>query len=208
MRALVLCGEEEESGKIARMLGGAMSVDSATTPKEALALTRRRKYSLYIIDIEAGGIELCRTIRRFSKAAIIFISPERNEAKAVAGFDAGADDYLPRPYGMLELASRVRAVMRRCSDTPCRIEWLDEATRSVLIDGEPVALSPTEYDILMVLARAGGSAVSKRDIIRAAWGDCSFATDDALKVRVKALRDKIGAGRVETVRGFGYRLVT
>ena len=58
MRALVLCGEEEESGKIARMLGGAMSVDSATTPKEALALTRRRKYSLYIIDIEAGGIEL------------------------------------------------------------------------------------------------------------------------------------------------------
>lgn len=207
MRALVLCGEEE-SGRIARMLGSAMSVDSATTPKEALALTRRRKYSLYIIDIEAGGIELCRTIRRFSKAAIIFISPERNEAEAVAGFDAGADDYLPRPYGMLELASRVRAVMRRCSDTPCRIEWLNEATRSVLIDGEPVALSPTEYDILMVLARAGGSAVSKRDIIRAAWGDCSFATDDALKVRVKALRDKIGSERVETVRGFGYRLVT
>lgn len=207
MRALVLCGEEE-SGRIARMLGGAMSVDSAATPKEALALTRRRKYSLYIIDIEAGGIELCRIIRRFSKAAIIFISPERNEAEAVAGFDAGADDYLPRPYGMLELASRVRAVMRRCSDTKCRIEWLNEATRSVIIDGEPVALSPTEYGILMALAQAGGSAVSKRDIIRAAWGDCSFATDDALKVRIKALRDKIGAGRVETVRGFGYRLVT
>ena len=207
MRALVLCGKEE-SGRIARMLGGAMSVDSVATPKEALALTKRRKYSLYIIDIEAGGIELCRIIRRFSKAAIIFISPERNEAEAVAGFDAGADDYLPRPYGMLELASRVRAVMRRCSDTQCRIEWLNEATRSVLIDGEPVALSPTEYEILMALVRAGGSAVSKRDIIRAAWGDCSFATDDALKVRVKALRDKIGAGRVETVRGFGYRLVT
>lgn len=209
MRALVLCGKEKESEGISRMLGRCMEVDRASTARDAMALAKRRRYSLYIIDIEAGGIEPCRVIRRFSRAAVIFLAPERNEAEAVAGFDAGADDYLPRPYGMLELASRVRAVMRRCSGAPMRsrVGWLDESTRSVRVDGRDVALSPTEYDILVTLAEAQGAPVSKREIVRSVWGDCTFATDDALKVRVKALRDKIGAQRVETVRGYGYRLV-
>lgn len=207
MRALVLCADARESSDIAAMLGGSMPVDAAFSAEEALVLARRRRYGLYIIDVSVAGAEPCRVIRRFSSAAVIFVAPGHDSGKAVEGFEAGADDYVSKPYGMLELSGHVRAVLRRCEGQKRRrVEWIDEETRTAMVDGERVALSPTEFEILMTLASANGAAVSKREIVRGAWGGGDFATDDALKVRMKALRDKIGAERIETVRGYGYRM--
>lgn len=207
MRALVLCADGRESSRIAAMLGCSMQVDAAFSSREALELARRRRYGLYIIDVAVAGAEPCRVIRRFSDAAIIFVAREHDSGEAVEGFEAGADDYVAEPYGMLELSGHVRAVLRRCErrERP-RVEWIDEETRTALVGGERVALSPTEFEILMTLASANGAAVSKREIVRGAWGGESLATDDALKVRIKALRDKVGAARIETVRGYGYRM--
>lgn len=208
MRALVVCAERETSSKISELLYPEIKCDCTDSMRDAFAKARAVKYGLYFLDIGVGGVEACRAIRKYSNDPIIFISSEYNEAEAVAGFDAGADDYLSRPFGLLELSSRVRAILRRCEGhSDPIVEWIDIRTRTVIVDGKAVHLTPMEFDILVVLARARGQAVPKSVIIRDVWGVDSYATDDALKVRVNSLRSKIGSGRIETVRGFGYRLV-
>lgn len=209
MRALIVCRDESLVRKISDALSPGLRCDCAKTAKMAVEMARSTRYGLYFIDISVGGVDPCRVIRRFSNEPIIFISDMHSEAEAIAGFDAGADDYLPQPFGMLELCSRVGAILKRCegSEKPS-IRWVDGGAHTVNVDGENVRLTPIEYDILVELARAQGKAVPKSVIIRNVWGMDSYATDDALKVRVNSLRSKIGRDRIETVRGYGYRLAS
>lgn len=209
MRALIVCADAETSCRIRDILKPGVKCDIASSAKAAFNNARSVRYGLYFLDIGIAGAEVCRAIREFSDDPVIFISTAYNEAEAVACFDAGGDDYLSRPFGELELCSRVRAIMRRCEGRDrSSVKWLDAKSHTASIDGETVHLTPMEFDILSVLATAHGRVVPKSTLIRDVWGIDSYATDDALKVRVNALRSKIGRDKIETVRGYGYRLVS
>lgn len=209
MKALIVCADKDTARKISHILKPSMECDTAKSMQEAAAMDRASRYGLYFLDMAIAGADYCRVMRKRTSAPIIFISYRYNEAEAVAGFDAGADDYLSLPFGELELCSRVRAILRRC-DGRCRTlaDWIDIRSHTAVVDGRTVHLTPMEFEILMELVANGGKVVPKSKIIKDVWGSISYATDDALKVRINSLRSKIGKDRIETVRGHGYRLVT
>lgn len=209
MKAVILSSESDWFSKALKDLS--FESDIASSKTHAIRLCRQNRYSLYIIDVslqDGSGIEFTRILRTKTNAPVILVGSTHNEVEAVACFDAGADDYVCLPTGMLEFECHIKAVMRRCQNIPfTSIDWLDFDSRTATIDGSEVYLSRTEFDILSVLAASCGKAVSKRAIIIEVWGSSSYATDDALKVRINALRSKIGKERIETIRGYGYRLV-
>ena len=122
----------------------------------------------------------------------------------------GADDYLVKPFGMLELSCRIRAILRRCEVRHWHADselGLDRSEQTATVDGRKVRLTKLEFDLLYQLAMAGGSTVSKATLIREAWGAESMASSRALKERMRNLRKKIGGGHIVCVYGEGYRLV-
>lgn len=133
-----------------------------------------------------------------------------DEAQKVYGFTVGADDYLVKPFGMLELSCRIRAILRRCEVKHWHTDvalGLDRARRTATFDGKQVKLTRIEFDLLYQLAMAGGSTVSKATLIREVWGDQTMADSAALKERMRNLRKKVGKRHILSVYGEGYRLV-
>jgi two-component system OmpR family response regulator len=136
-------------------------------------------------------------------------------ADRVAGLDAGADDYLVKPFAMSELAARLRALLRRdLGPRPVAVEVdglvLDPATRRVTVDGTAVELSPKEFALLECLMRSAGDVLRRTDLLERVWDFAYDGTSNVVDVYIKYLREKIdrpfGTERIETVRGVGYRL--
>ncbi|MEU6023756.1 response regulator transcription factor [Micromonospora sp. NBC_01739] len=172
---------------------------------------------LILLDMnlpDRDGLEVCRRIRQHNEeVAIIAVTARAEEHDRVAGLRAGADDYVVKPFSMVELQARIDAVMRRTSRTvrattalqvgPLRI---DVDARRVWIDKREIALSRKEFDLLVALARQAGTVVPRDRLQLEVW-QTTWATRHNLDVHVAALRGKlVDAGLVETVRGVGYRL--
>ena len=209
MKALIASNEYKRCVRALDDLG--IKHDKAQDANSAASMCRVKRYDLFLLDVVLpgiSGVEFCRTLRYKSSAPVILVGSQCSEAEIVSAFDAGADDYVPSQFGILELEGRIRAVLRRCGHSRITVlDWLDITTRAATIDGCDIPLSVIEFDLLVALASAGG-AISKQALIREVWGSSAYATPDALKVRIHALRSKIGKTRIETVRGYGYRLVT
>jgi DNA-binding response OmpR family regulator len=190
---------------------GGYRVDHVLTGGEALAWGEA---DVVLLDLElpdSDGVHVCRRLRERSRAAIIVVTAHGEEADRVAALDAGADDYLVKPFGLAELQARIRAVLRRVRpDTEVTRHGqltVDLRTRRVSVSGEEVALTPKEFDILECLAADPGRVVSRQEILESAWDAHWYGPSKVLDVHIAALRKKLGLpGLIETVYGRGFRL--
>lgn len=184
---------------------------------DARRFVATQSYDCVLLDLglpDGHGLSLLREWRSAGlKQPLIVITASDSLGDRLAGLDEGADDFLVKPFAMPELLSRVRAVTRRAAQQVAS-RWvlgalvLDLARRECLLEHQNVALSPREFDILAVLARAAGSVVAKHRLAQALAPLGDALDFNAIEVHVHNLRRKVGAARVQTVRGVGYRLIT
>ena len=173
---------------------------------------------LVILDLglpDIDGIDVCRRLRAARPdLAILIVTARDHELDVVAGLDAGADDYLVKPFRLSELLARVRAHLRRTaaaereeSDEPVRAGdvVVDRAARRAWRAGEELALRPKEFDLLTLLACEAGRAVTRERIMREVWDREWMGSTKTLDTHVLALRNKLGSDAIATLRGVGYR---
>lgn len=195
-------------------------VDEARGGEEALEKIREQKYDLVLLDIkmpDIHGIEVCREIRATSNVAIIMLTVNSNEVEKVAALDAGADDYVTKPFSIPELFARIRSAMRRnAADSSVQRLALkdmeiDFETRRVIVRGKEVHLTPKEFDLLRYLANHANKVVPHRELLRAVWGPDYGHELEYLRVFMKQLRKKLERepGKpqyLQTEPWVGYRL--
>lgn len=188
-------------------------VESACNCSEGRNIFNKSVFNLVILDVmlpDGNGLELCTEIRnQGNDVPILFLTACDEEFQIVRGLDAGADDYVTKPFRLLELLSRVRALLRRRTGTTVYQNndlFVDVSTMSVKKKGENIILTPTEFQILSVLIQNSGIIVTRNNLLEKIW-DCdgNFIDDNTLSVHISRLRDKIGADHITTVRGTGYR---
>ena len=172
----------------------------------------RDNFDLIILDVmlpDGNGFDMCSFIRSQNEnVPILFLTACDDEVQVVRGLDAGADDYVTKPFKLLELLSRIRALLRRSKSTLYKAEdiVLDMNTMTVKKDGVNVFLTPTEFQILSALIRNNGVIVTRGSLLQNIWDEGgSFIDDNTLSVHISRLREKIGGGHIVTVRGIGYR---
>lgn len=198
------------------------TVDVYDNGEDALEGAKKNNYDLYVLDIMLPGMdgyELCRRIRSFSAAPVLFLSARDTELDKVVGLELGADDYLAKPFGVRELTARIHALLRRGQggDFPNASHaitasgiTLDEDAHMAKGDKGALDLTPREFELLASLMKNAGKVVSREDLLRDAWGWEYLTETKTVDTHIKRLRDKIEQagyepGLVETVRGYGYR---
>jgi len=198
-------------------------VSAAKTGEEALKMIEQDRPDIVLLDIVLPGIDgfqVCQEIRSFSDVPIIMLSARDAEMDKVRGLEMGADDYITKPFSHLELLARVRAVMRRYrSQLPAVGEVfesgdlrIDYASRQVMVRGQPVRLTPTEYSLLFHLSRNAGRVLPHHTLLAKVWGREYTDEIDYLKVYIRRLRQKLEGdpetiGRIVSERGVGYKFV-
>jgi DNA-binding response OmpR family regulator len=185
------------------------AVDHVTTGGDALS---RADPDVVLLDLglpDGDGVDICRRLRQRSGVAIIVVTARGEEPERVLALDAGADDYMVKPFGLAELLARIRAVLRRVhpGDGVLRHGPLavDVRARKVAVAGREVALTPKEFDILECLAADPGRVVSRQEILDSAWDAHWYGPTKVLDVHVAALRRKLGVP-IEAAYGRGFRL--
>ena len=174
--------------------------------------------SLVLLDImlpEEDGISVLKTLRssaRTCRLPVIMLTAKGTEYDKVLGLDAGADDYLAKPFGMMELLSRIRALLRRTqqeTDTyRCGVLTVDQARHIVTVNGQEVALTQKEFEVLCLLLKNKGQVLSRERLIEDVWGYAFTGESRTVDVHIRTLRQKLGeAGAyIETVLGYGYKI--
>lgn len=193
----------------------------AETGAQGLSLVQEEKPDLVILDVMMPGMdgwEVCRQIREFSQIPVLMLTARTQSKDVIAGLDSGADDYLTKPFNMDELNARVRALLRRVPSANRPVVAgkgeisIDKQKREVLVRSEPVDLTPTEYDLLLMLAENAGVVMSHETLLQGVWGQEYTKDNDYLKVYIWHLRRKLEQDPREpkmllTEWGVGYRLV-
>jgi two-component system, OmpR family, KDP operon response regulator KdpE len=196
------------------------SVYEATNGQEALNAVVEHHPDVIILDLglpDFDGIEVTRRLREWSNTPIIILSVREAEQDKIAALDAGADDYLTKPFGTGELMARMRVVMRRLGVKPdepvLQVDHLkmDLSRRMVTINEEVVALTPTEYELLRLLLQNAGKVLTHRQLLRQVWGTAYESEMHMLRVNISNLRRKIEPDPTRphyliTEPGVGYRI--
>ena len=215
----------DDESPIRRYLRAALSaqgfsVYEAANGEEALNAVLTDRPDIIILDLglpDIDGIEVTRRLREWSQTPIIILSVREAEQDKIAALDAGADDYLTKPFGTGELMARMRVVMRRQSSKPeepiLQVDELrmDLSRRLVSIRGEEISLTPTEYDILRLLMQNAGKVITHHHLLRQVWGNAYESEMHILRVNISNLRRKIELDPsrphyILTEPGVGYRL--
>ncbi len=213
----------EDDARLVRLLDRLLSQDQhiveiAGTAEDGLELATMADLDAIVLDVglpDASGFDVARRLRRQGSAVPILMLTARDAVSArVEGLDAGADDYLVKPFAYDELLARLRALARRPPPRPTlRLTAgpiaLDEGQRRVTVDGRDVSLSQREFAILECLLRRPGQVLSRDQILDYAWPYGAALTPNTVEAYIHLLREKLGptgARRIETVRGMGYRL--
>ena len=195
-------------------------VDTANSAEEALKMDISR-YHLLLLDVmmgEISGFKMANMLKKDKKTAhvpIIFITAKDTENDMVTGFNLGADDYISKPFSLREVMARVKAVLRRTATpeaekVPEQITYrtlvIDIPKKKVSIDGEEVALTKKEFEILFLLLQNKGRVFSREDILARVWSDEVYVLDRTIDVNITRLRKKIGiyGKRIVTRLGYGY----
>lgn len=195
-------------------------VYEASSGEEALVEIVNKRPDLVVLDIGLpgiDGIEVTQKIREWSDLPLLILSVRDQEKEKIAALDAGADDYLTKPFGVGELMARMRVALRRASkpsDEPVFTSGdllVDLSKRLVKVGGEEISLTPTEYDLLRILIQESGKVLTHRQIIHAVWGDAYQSEAHLLRVNISNLRKKIEKDPsrptyIVTEPGVGYRL--
>lgn len=216
MKSRILLAEDDvylREGLCELLLKEGYEPFSACSCAECRRLFGEHTFELVILDVmlpDGNGLELCELIRSTdADIPILFLTACDDEFQIVRGLDAGADDYVTKPFRLLELLSRIRALLRRKSaGNVCKSGdiFVDILNMTVKKDGENLFLTPTQFQILAVLIQNRGVIVTRASLLRRIWdSDGNFIDDNTLSVHISRLREKIGAGHIITVRGVGYR---
>jgi two-component system KDP operon response regulator KdpE len=219
----------DDEPQIHRFLGPALEAAGyaplrAETMAEGLRLAAERAPALVLLDLglpDGDGKLAIPRLRGFTEAPVIVLSARDAEGEKVAALDAGADDYVEKPFALSELLARIRAALRRVGavarqpvDTVVRVGGLevDLGRRTARVEGgEPLKLTPREWDLLAALVRGGeGRVMTQRQLLTAVWGPAHAEDAQYLRVYVGHLRQKLGpaAGLIRTEPGVGYRFGT
>jgi two-component system KDP operon response regulator KdpE len=196
------------------------TVFEASRGQDALRMAVDNRPDLVILDLglpDVDGVEITRRIREWSRMPIIILSVRNQEQNKIEALDAGADDYLTKPFGVGELLARIRVVMRRVitpeGDPVYQVGDLtiDLARHRVIVSGKEVILTPTEFDLLKTLAQNAGKVITHRQLIHQVWGTTYEDEDRLLRVNIANLRKKIETDPSKpiylvTELGVGYRL--
>ena len=193
-------------------------VEEAADGMSAIEMCRKEKFDLIVLDVmmpELDGFSARREIRKFSQIPVLMLSARGEEYDRIHGFELGVDDYVTKPFSPKELMLRIQAIIKR-SDTSARpqkeiLEFeglkVDFTGRLVYIDGQKIALSPKEYELLFYLVRNRGIALTREKLINDVWGYDFFGDDRTLDTHIKLLRKALGeySRYIVTLRGVGYR---
>jgi two-component system, OmpR family, KDP operon response regulator KdpE len=216
MRRVLICDDEPQILRALRVVLREAGFEAvpATTAEEALDRAAVRPMDAAIVDLvlpDGNGIDVTRRLREWSSMPIIVLSAVGEEAEKVRALEAGADDYVTKPFGPRELVARLEAALRRVDRPPeeptLRADGLevDLAAREVRVEGDDVHLTPIEFELLRTLARQRGRLLTHRALLVEVWGP-EYANDTAvLRTHIANLRRKIGPEHIRTDPGVGYR---
>lgn len=221
----------EDDEKFARLLRDYLEpfgyqVDIASDGRTGLAKALEETYSAVILDVMLPGLngfDLLRELRRESQVPVLMLTALGDEPDRIAGLEIGADDYLPKTFSTRELLARLRAVIRRSmvtakqrpadQEAPVSVGglYIDPGTHVTTLDGQPLTLTPIEYDMLLALARSAGRVKSREQLLLEVAERDFESFDRSIDVHISALRRKLGDDSksprfIETVRGAGYRM--
>jgi two-component system KDP operon response regulator KdpE len=214
----------DDEAQITRVLRAALTaqgynVRTANDPEEGLQLYREWVPDLVITDLmmpTMTGVDVCRAIRAIAPTPVLVLSVRDHERSKVEALDAGADDYVTKPFNIQELLARVRAHLRRAPErTEHAIEAgdfvVDALAHSITVQGRPIHLTPKEFDLLLHLARNAGKVMTHRALLTTVWGAQSAHQPEYLRVFIGQLRKKLeaetGKQYIQTEPWVGYRFV-
>lgn len=215
MRILVVDDDEPLSRAVSRALGlDGHEVQTAHGAAQARALAPEGRFDLFVVDVRMpgeDGISLCQHLRTAHDGAILLLTAADAVDDRVRGLDAGADDYLVKPFAMEELLARARALARRTQKGDTELVFsdlrLDERLCEVRRGGKIVALSPKEFELLRFFLRHPRQVLRDEQVLEHVWGYDFGGDPNVLEVYIGYLRRKLGQPRlIQTVRGFGYAL--
>src|SRR5207244_2478532 len=212
----------EDDAELRSVLGRSLreegfEVDTVATGGDVLARVDASVPDIFVIDIglpDADGRDVCQALRaRGIEKPVLFLTARDAVVDRVAGFDAGGDDYVAKPFALVELVARIQALLRRTGGvaaTEAQGIRLDPVSHAVSADGKEVALTPTEFRLLALLLARPGEAVRRRELVRAGWPHGAIVRENTLDAYVARLRRKLralaDAPAIATVHGVGYRI--
>jgi len=217
---LICVIEDEEviaSAVAARLRAEGFSVEVAHDGPAGITLCDRVRPDLVVLDLMLpglDGLEVCRRLQRDRPVPVLMLTARADEADLLVGLAVGADDYVTKPFSPRELVARVRALLRRVERRPVPAGdavaigplEIDPAARRVRVDGAEVHLTPTEFDLLALLAGRPGVVFSREQLLAEVWGWRDGSGQRTVDSHVRGLRRKLGSGLVRTVHGIGYAL--
>lgn len=226
MYNIIVCDDEKD---IVSALGIYLAAEGyhvfrAENGREALTLAQNEDVHLMLLDVmmpQMDGLETLTRLREFSNIPVILLTAKSEDSDKILGLNVGADDYVTKPFNPVEVLARVRSQLRRYlqlgagSVRPASIVIggieLDDSAKTVTVDGEPVALTPKEYDILRFLMTNAGAVFTPAEIYRRVWGDIPLNAAGAIAVHIRHLREKLEIDPAEpryikVVWGKGYKM--
>jgi DNA-binding response OmpR family regulator len=200
----------------ARLSAEGFEVHTANDGLAGVELCDRVRPDLVVLDLMLpglDGLEVCRRVQRDRQVPVLMLTARGEEADVLVGLGVGADDYMTKPFSPRELVARIRALLRRVDRRPAptgttRLGALeiDPESRRVAVDGEPVHLTPTEFDLLRTLAARPGAVLSREQLLAEVWGWRDGSGRRTVDSHIRGLRRKLGRNLVRTVHGIGYAL--
>lgn len=226
MYNIIVCDDEKDivSALEIYLTAEGYHVFRAENGCEALTLARNEDVHLMLLDVmmpQMDGLETLTRLREFSNIPVILLTAKSEDSDKILGLNVGADDYVTKPFNPVEVLARVRSQLRRYlqlgagSVRPASIVIggieLDDSAKTVTVDGEPVALTPKEYDILRFLMTNAGAVFTPAEIYRRVWGDIPLNAAGAIAVHIRHLREKLEIDPAEpryikVVWGKGYKM--
>jgi len=226
MANILICDDERDivSALKIYLSSEGYTLFEAYTGKQALDVVKNHEIHLILMDImmpEMDGISATAKLREASNVPIILLSAKSEDTDKVLGLNVGADDYITKPFNPVEVLARVRSQLRRYTmlggmeQKPNKLIigaiTLDDDTKTVTLDGEPVNLTPIEYNILLLLMRHPGRVYSSSQIYEQVWNEAAFGSEGAVAVHIRHLREKLEINPSEprylkVVWGLGYKM--
>lgn len=227
MHKILVCDDEKDIASALKIYlsMGDYTVLEAYNGREAVELARKEEPHLILLDVmmpQMDGVEALRRIRAFSNVPVILLTAKSEEEDKILGLNEGADDYVTKPFQPMEVLARVRSQLRRytalgglggmvSTSMTVGAVTLDDETKTVTVDGEPVSLTPTEFAILRCLMASPGKVYSSKALYEAVWKEPYMGADGSVAVHIRHLREKIEINPSEprylkVVWGQGYKM--